>query len=98
MKRVLIIIALTVIVFSVKAQVVKIESNKIIIVDKIAEIKGDTLFIYKDLDKSLKALNKDKNHKSFKYVIIVKDEENISGTIFLNKQGFRKEDTIITVN
>ena len=76
MRKLILIIALSIIGIIAKAQEVKMESNKILSIEKLAEIKGDTLFIYKDLDKALEVLNKSKNHKPFKYVVIVKQQTN----------------------
>jgi len=88
MKKLILIIAIAFIGIIAKAQEIKIESNKILSIEKLAEIKGDTLFIYKDLDKALEVLNKSKNHKPFKYVVIVKEQpKNKSGNIYYQSGG-----------
>ena len=84
MKRIIIIFALVFTGIIAKAQKFEIESNKILSIEKLAEIKGDTLFIYKDLDKALEILNKSKSHKPFKYIIIHQLKLEVKGNYYEN--------------
>jgi len=77
----LLIVSLIVIGFTAKAQTFKVEPNKVIQSEVLAEIKSDTLIVYKDLEKVVKLLNKHPNHKSFKFIVLPKNEFSLSGTI-----------------